>query len=35
MKFKLNGQRAGDANTAACFIIESIIYDDLRRTDNV
>ncbi|CAF1244349.1 unnamed protein product [Adineta steineri] len=28
-----NGQRAGDANTAACFIIESIVYDDLRRTD--
>ncbi|CAF1057702.1 unnamed protein product [Rotaria sordida] len=28
-----NGQRAGDVNTAACFIIESIIYDDLRRTN--
>lgn len=30
---KTNGQRAGDVNTAACFIIESIIYDDLRRTN--
>jgi len=30
---KINGQRAGDVNTAACFIIESIIYDDLRRTN--
>ncbi|UJR09646.1 hypothetical protein I4U23_013880 [Adineta vaga] len=30
---KTNGQRAGDINTAACFIIESIIYDDLRRTN--
>lgn len=30
---KTSGQRAGDINTAACFIIESIIYDDLRRTD--
>ena len=30
---KTNGQRAGDMNTAACFIIESTIYDDLRRTD--
>lgn len=27
------GQRAGDVNTAACFIIESVIYDDLRRTN--
>ena len=32
-EIKTNGQRAGDANTAACFIIESTIYDDLRRTD--
>ena len=30
---KTDGQRAGDVNTAACFIIESTIYDDLRRTD--
>lgn len=30
---KTHGQRAGDVNTAACFIIESTIYDDLRRTD--
>lgn len=30
---KTNGQRAGDINTASCFIIESIIYDDLRRTN--
>jgi hypothetical protein len=30
---KTHGQRAGDVNTAACFIIESIIYDDLRRTN--
>ena len=30
---KINGQRAGDVNTAGCFIIESIIYDDLRRTN--
>lgn len=30
---KTLGQRAGNVNTAACFIIESIIYDDLRRTD--
>lgn len=30
---KTYGQRAGDVNTAACFIIESTIYDDLRRTD--
>jgi hypothetical protein len=28
-----NGQRAGDVNTAACFIIDSIIYDDIRRTN--
>ena len=27
------GQRAGHVNTAACFIIESIIYDDLRQTN--
>jgi len=27
------GQRAGQVNTAACFIIESTIYDDLRRTN--
>ena len=27
------GQRAGDVNTAACFIIESKIYDDRRRTE--
>jgi hypothetical protein len=32
-QIQINGQRAGDVNTAACFIIESIIYDDLRRTD--
>jgi hypothetical protein len=32
-EIKTNGQRAGDVNTAACFIIESTIYDDLRRTD--
>ena len=30
---KTGGQRAGDVNTAACFIIDSVIYDDLRRTD--
>jgi hypothetical protein len=30
---KTHGQRAGDVNTAGCFIIESIIYDDLRRTN--
>ena len=30
---KTAGKRAGDENTAACFIIESVIYDDLRRTD--
>jgi hypothetical protein len=27
------GQRAGQVNTAACFIIESTIYDDLRQTN--
>ncbi|CAF2117200.1 unnamed protein product [Rotaria magnacalcarata] len=32
-QIKTHGQRAGDENTAACFIIESVIYDDLRRTD--
>lgn len=32
-EMKTSGRRAGDANTAACFIIDSVIYDDLRRTD--
>lgn len=27
------GKRAGDVNTAAAFIIDSTIYDDVRRTD--
>ncbi|CAF1229443.1 unnamed protein product [Adineta ricciae] len=32
-EIKTIGQRASDVNTAACFIIESVIYDDLRRTN--
>jgi hypothetical protein len=31
-RIQTEGQRAGDVNTAACFIIESAIYDDQRRT---